>query len=98
MINVDNESKYFVTLFHFSSLPVSGVVPLDKKRGRVSNSVYTNTVAKISLAAPYTLSTLLRLKASHFKNWLALANKTYIPFDKAMKYHPADDKYKIGKN
>jgi trehalose/maltose hydrolase-like predicted phosphorylase len=60
--------------------------------------VYTNTIAKIALSAPYTMSSYLGLKSDHMKNWLAMANKTYIPFDEARKFHPEYDGYKIGKN
>ncbi|XP_033736118.1 protein-glucosylgalactosylhydroxylysine glucosidase-like [Pecten maximus] len=66
----------------------------DKSHYPVNNSVYTNSVAKISLLLPkYALSLINKTVDPQFEE---TANKTYIPFNDTGKWHPEFDGYKQG--
>uniref|UniRef100_A0A6Q2Y5Y2 Protein-glucosylgalactosylhydroxylysine glucosidase n=1 Tax=Esox lucius TaxID=8010 RepID=A0A6Q2Y5Y2_ESOLU len=73
---------------------ILGVMPPDEYYHNVNNSVYTNTVAKISLAFAVELASLLNYPAP--KEWKQIADKIKIPFDQEHNYHPEYDGYKKG--
>ncbi|XP_029953161.1 protein-glucosylgalactosylhydroxylysine glucosidase [Salarias fasciatus] len=68
-----------------------GVMPPDEYYYNVNNSVYTNTVAKLSLQFAVELADLLQHPAP--KEWLEVAENIKIPFDNALQYHPEYDGY-----
>ena len=68
-------------------------MPPDEDNTRVNNSVYTNEVARLSLAAPEYIFSLLNKSETH---WKQFADNIYMPFDKDHHYHPEFDGYKYG--
>ncbi|OWF37121.1 Acid trehalase-like protein 1 [Mizuhopecten yessoensis] len=67
------------------------VMPPDEYHYPVNNSVYTNSVAKISLLLPkYALSLVNKTADPKFEE---NAKKTYIPFNDTGKWHPEFDGY-----
>lgn len=71
-----------------------GVMPPDEYYDNVNNSVYTNTVAKLSLQFAVELADLLQHPAP--KEWAEVAEHIKIPFDEALQYHPEYDGYVKG--
>lgn len=65
------------------------VMPPDEDRGVVNNSVYTNVIAKLNLEFASKI-----LKEAP-KEWVTIATKIYIPFDKERQYHPEYDGYSL---
>ncbi|KAM9854097.1 protein-glucosylgalactosylhydroxylysine glucosidase [Aulostomus maculatus] len=68
-----------------------GVMPPDEYYYNVNNSVYTNTVAKLSLQFAVELADLLKHPAP--KEWQEVAEHIKIPFDQESQYHPEYDGY-----
>ncbi|KAK0142100.1 Protein-glucosylgalactosylhydroxylysine glucosidase [Merluccius polli] len=68
-----------------------GVMPPDEYYYNINDSVYTNTVAKISLQFAVELANLLKYPAP--KEWQEVADHMKIPFDQKSKYHPEYDGY-----
>ncbi|XP_060072816.1 protein-glucosylgalactosylhydroxylysine glucosidase-like [Ylistrum balloti] len=67
------------------------VMPPDEYHYPVNNSVYTNTVAKISLLLPkYALPMINRTPNPQFE---MVANKTFVPFNDTGDWHPEYDGY-----
>lgn len=73
---------------------IRNVMGPDEYHQNVSNSVYTNTVAQISLRLPSMLAKKSQLKVSD--KWLDIADKLVIPFDKKRNYYPEFEGYMIG--
>lgn len=71
-----------------------GVMPPDEYYYSVNNSVYTNTVAKLSLEFAVELADLLHHPAP--KEWKEVAENIKIPFDEELNYHPEYDNYTKG--
>ncbi|KAM9754785.1 protein-glucosylgalactosylhydroxylysine glucosidase isoform 1-T5 [Menidia menidia] len=71
-----------------------GVMPPDEYYYNVNNSVYTNTVAKLSLQFAVELADLLQHPAP--KEWQEVAGRLKIPFDQEFQYHPEFDGYSKG--
>lgn len=71
-----------------------GVMPPDEYYYNVNNSVYTNTVAKLSLQFAVELADLLQHPAP--KEWQEVAERINIPFDQESQYHPEFDGYNKG--
>ncbi|OWF37122.1 protein-glucosylgalactosylhydroxylysine glucosidase-like [Mizuhopecten yessoensis] len=70
---------------------INDVMPPDEYHYPVNNSVYTNSVAKISLLLPkYALPLINRKPDPRFED---IANKTFIPFNDTGKWHPEYDGY-----
>ncbi|KAL0968837.1 hypothetical protein UPYG_G00272530 [Umbra pygmaea] len=76
------------------SYHILGVMPPDEYYYNVNDSVYTNTVAKMSLQFAVELAALLRYPAP--AEWQTVADKIKIVFDQELKYHPEYDGYKKG--
>ena len=74
-------------------IDVTDVMPPDEPADIVNNSVYTNAIAQLSLAAPQYIFSLLNKSETHWKHF---ADNIYIPFDTANKYHPEYEGYKLG--
>ncbi|XP_056138113.1 protein-glucosylgalactosylhydroxylysine glucosidase [Lampris incognitus] len=91
-------ADYWVSRATWSSLDQSyhilGVMPPDEYYYNVNDSVYTNAVAKLSLQFAVELADLIQYPAP--KEWIEVAEKIIIPFDKELKYHPEYDGYKKG--
>ncbi|XP_046585029.1 protein-glucosylgalactosylhydroxylysine glucosidase-like [Haliotis rubra] len=73
---------------------IRGVMPPDEYHYNVSNSVYTNTVAKLSLLTGVYATRMARQTPPGY--WQDIADNMYIPFDDKLQYHPEFDTYKIG--
>lgn len=73
---------------------ILGVMPPDEYYYNVNNSVYTNTVAKLSLEFAVELADLLQQPAP--KEWKEVAEHLKIPFDEELNYHPEYDGYVRG--
>ncbi|XP_071079962.1 protein-glucosylgalactosylhydroxylysine glucosidase-like [Haliotis cracherodii] len=73
---------------------IHGVMPPDEYHYNVSNSVYTNTIAKLSLLTGVYASKMAGQVAPD--NWQDIADNMYIPFDDKLQYHPEFDTYTIG--
>lgn len=73
---------------------ILGVMPPDEYYFNVNNSVYTNTVAKLSLEFAVELADLLQQPAP--KEWKEVAENLKIPFDEEFNYHPEYDGYVRG--
>lgn len=71
-----------------------GVMPPDEYYHNVSNSVYTNTVAKFSLQFAVEVADLLQHPVP--KEWKEVAEHMKIPFDEESQYHPEYDGYVKG--
>lgn len=71
-----------------------GVMPPDEYYYNVNNSVFTNTVAKLSLQFAVELAALLQHPAP--KEWQEVAEHLKIPFDEEFQYHPEFDGYVKG--
>ncbi|XP_033736120.1 protein-glucosylgalactosylhydroxylysine glucosidase-like [Pecten maximus] len=70
---------------------INDVMPPDEYHYPVNNSVYTNSVAKISLLLPkYALSLINKTVDPQFEE---VAKKTYIPFNTTGKWHLEYDSY-----
>ncbi|XP_060072818.1 protein-glucosylgalactosylhydroxylysine glucosidase-like [Ylistrum balloti] len=70
---------------------IHDVMPPDEYHYPVNNSVYTNSVANISLLLPkYALSLVNRTVDPKFEQ---AAKKLYIPFNQTTKWHPEYDGY-----
>lgn len=70
---------------------INDVMPPDEYHYPVNNSVYTNSVAKISLLLPkYALPLINRRPDPRFED---MAKKTYIPFNTTGQWHPEYDGY-----
>uniref|UniRef100_A0A3Q2CXS6 Protein-glucosylgalactosylhydroxylysine glucosidase n=1 Tax=Cyprinodon variegatus TaxID=28743 RepID=A0A3Q2CXS6_CYPVA len=80
-----------VTCFIFLHL---GVMPPDEYYYNVNNSVYTNTVAKLSLQFAVELADLLQHPAPN--EWREVAEGISIPFDQELQFHPEFDGYSKG--
>lgn len=70
-------------------------MPPDEYHQRVNNSVYTNTVAKLSLLLPKYVNPLINRKV--YPQYEYVANMMYIPFNQTHNWHPEYDNYKQGK-
>ncbi|XP_060072814.1 protein-glucosylgalactosylhydroxylysine glucosidase-like [Ylistrum balloti] len=69
------------------------VIGPDKSHFPVNNSVYTNSVAKISLLLPkYALSLVNKTADPTFET---TAKQTYIPFNDTGRWHPEFDGYEL---
>lgn len=68
-----------------------GVMPPDEYYYNVNNSVYTNTVAKLSLEFAVELAELLQHPVP--AEWQQVAEHIKIPFDDESQYHPEFDGY-----
>ncbi|XP_061892002.1 protein-glucosylgalactosylhydroxylysine glucosidase [Entelurus aequoreus] len=73
---------------------ILGVMPPDEYYYNVSNSVYTNTVAKLSLQFAVELADLLKHPAPN--EWQDVAENLQIPFDQQSQYHPEFEGYTKG--
>ncbi|XP_072574425.1 protein-glucosylgalactosylhydroxylysine glucosidase isoform X1 [Paramormyrops kingsleyae] len=73
---------------------INGVMPPDEYYRNVDNSVYTNTVAKLSLQFAVDLAGQIGYPAP--PEWKCIADTLKIPFDSEAKYHPEFDGYKKG--
>ncbi|XP_033733626.1 protein-glucosylgalactosylhydroxylysine glucosidase-like [Pecten maximus] len=73
---------------------IHDVMPPDEYHYPVNNSVYTNSVAKISLLLPKYALSLINKTAD--PKWEETANKTYIPFNDTGNWHPEFDGYTQG--
>ncbi|XP_057693026.1 protein-glucosylgalactosylhydroxylysine glucosidase isoform X2 [Corythoichthys intestinalis] len=71
-----------------------GVMPPDEYYDNVNNSVYTNTVAKLSLQFAVELADLLEHPEP--KEWQDVADNFQIPFDQESLYHPEFEGYSKG--
>ncbi|XP_019712709.1 protein-glucosylgalactosylhydroxylysine glucosidase isoform X3 [Hippocampus comes] len=71
-----------------------GVMPPDEYYSNVNNSVYTNTVAKLSLQFAVLLADLLKHPAP--KEWEDIADNLLINFDQQSRYHPEFEGYSKG--
>ncbi|XP_034032237.1 protein-glucosylgalactosylhydroxylysine glucosidase isoform X2 [Thalassophryne amazonica] len=76
------------------SYHILDVIPPDEYHNSVNNSVYTNTVAKLSLQFAEELADLLQYPAP--KEWQEVAAHIKIPFDDEAQYHPEYDGYVKG--
>ncbi|MBN3294954.1 PGGHG glucosidase, partial [Amia calva] len=76
------------------SYHLTGVMPPDEYQRNVDNSVYTNTVAQLSLQFAVDLAAVLQVP--HPSQWQEIADKIKIPFDPEVKYHPEFDGYTAG--
>lgn len=73
---------------------IHDVMPPDEYHYPVNNSVYTNSVARISLLLPkYALSLINKTADPKLEE---IANNTYIPFNDTGKWHPEFDVYTQG--
>ena len=70
-------------------------MPPDEDCIKVNNSVYTNEVARIALAAPEYAFSLCNKTETHWKEF-AKPENIYMPFDEKRDYHPEYDGYKYG--
>lgn len=68
-----------------------GVMPPDEYYYNVNNSVYTNTVAKLSLQFAVELAEVLQHPVPD--QWKQVAEHIKIPFDQESQYHPEFDGY-----
>ncbi|XP_077596971.1 protein-glucosylgalactosylhydroxylysine glucosidase [Stigmatopora nigra] len=71
-----------------------GVMPPDEYYDNVNNSVYTNTVAKLSLQFAVELADFLQHPTP--KEWQDVADNLRIPFDQECLYHPEFEGYTKG--
>ncbi|XP_060072815.1 protein-glucosylgalactosylhydroxylysine glucosidase-like [Ylistrum balloti] len=72
---------------------INEVMGPDKSHFPVNNSVYTNSVAKISLLLPkYALSLINKTADPTFEE---TAKQTYIPFNDTGRWHPEFDGYEL---
>lgn len=71
-----------------------GVMPPDEYYYNVNNSVYTNTVAQLSLQFAVELADLLQHPAP--REWQEVASKIKILFDQESQYHPEYEGYTKG--
>lgn len=69
-------------------------MPPDEYHSNVANSVYTNSVARISLLLPAYAAELLNVTAP--AAWTEIAEKLRILYDTTHKYHPEYEGYEIG--
>ncbi len=74
---------------------ISGVMPPDEYHSNVNNSVYTNTIAKISLNLPTYAAQFINETVP--KNWTTIADNMFILFDEKNQYHPEYEGYPLGK-
>lgn len=70
-------------------------MPPDEHAGIVNNSVYTNTIAQMSLTAMEEIFQRVQKSQTYWKNY---ADNVYIPFNSKLKYHPEYDGYYKGKS
>ena len=70
-------------------------MPPDEYHEQTDNSVYTNTIAQISLNLPKYAGQFIN--ATVPSNWTDIANKMYILFDEKNQYHPEYEGYTLGK-
>ncbi|XP_064602978.1 protein-glucosylgalactosylhydroxylysine glucosidase-like [Liolophura sinensis] len=73
---------------------ISGVMPPGKSSFLVNNSMYTNSVANISLMLPHQLFPEQGIPFSD--KFKAYADSLFIPFDENLRFNPAFDKYQPG--
>ncbi|PIK33903.1 putative acid trehalase-like protein 1 [Apostichopus japonicus] len=73
---------------------IKDVMGPDEYHQNVTNSVYTNSIAKISLTLPSLAARKLGTVAS--PKWQEIADKLVIPFDPKKNYHPEFDGYQLG--
>ena len=86
---------YSITDNRSLCLLIVDVMGPDEDHFPVSNSAYTNMIAKIALLAPSQAYSLVNISVqSAYKKF---ADQIYIPFDKEKQYHPEYDGYAIGK-
>jgi trehalose/maltose hydrolase-like predicted phosphorylase len=75
-----------------------GVMPPDEHAQNINNSIYTNVGAKLSIQfARYAACLLGRNEKQEVPDdWLSVANRLYLPFDKQELYHPEYEGYMDG--
>ena len=71
-------------------------MPPDEYHSNVTNSVYTNTVAQLSLRLPEYAGKLINVSVP--STWSEIADKLAILYSDAHKYHPEFEGYTIGKS
>lgn len=75
----------------YLDFPPSGVQPPDEYHTDVNNSVFTNTVAKLSLENAARLASGPQADLYQF-----YADHVYIPFNETHQFHPEYDGYEEG--
>ncbi|XP_048736070.2 protein-glucosylgalactosylhydroxylysine glucosidase-like isoform X2 [Ostrea edulis] len=73
---------------------IYNVMPPDEEHQQVNNSVYTNTVAKLSLELPEFIDGILGQQSKAL--YKEVADRLYIPFNETGQYHPEYDGYPLG--
>lgn len=73
---------------------LTDVMPPDEEHQQVNNSVYTNTVAKLSLELPEFIDGILGQQSKAL--YKEVADRLYIPFNETGQYHPEYDGYPLG--
>ncbi|XP_071807639.1 protein-glucosylgalactosylhydroxylysine glucosidase-like [Asterias amurensis] len=91
-------AKYWESRVVFNSATglydIHGVMPPDEYHSNVTNSVYTNTVAQLSLRLPEYAGKLINVSVP--STWSKIADKLVILYSDAHKYHPEFEGYTIG--
>lgn len=70
---------------------INNIMPPDEYHQSVNNSVYTNTIAQISLRLPAYAASLINKSVP--KKWVEIADELVIPFDHRLQYHPEFEGY-----
>ncbi|XP_036884364.1 protein-glucosylgalactosylhydroxylysine glucosidase isoform X2 [Sturnira hondurensis] len=73
---------------------LKGVMPPDEYHSGVTNSVYTNVLARNSLRFAAALAQDLGQPVP--RQWLEVADKIKVPFDVTRNFHPEFDGYELG--
>nr|XP_054758478.1 protein-glucosylgalactosylhydroxylysine glucosidase-like [Lytechinus pictus] len=87
----ENKVEYNQTLEAYT---ISNVMPPDEYHESVNNSVFTNSIAQISLRLPAYAASLINKSVP--AEWAVIADNMFIPFDHKLQYHPEFEGYTPG--
>ncbi|XP_038059781.1 protein-glucosylgalactosylhydroxylysine glucosidase-like isoform X2 [Patiria miniata] len=91
-------AKYWESRVEFNNASgyyeIKGVKPPDEYHSNVNNSVYTNSVAQVSLLLPAYAGKFINVTAP--PAWTEIADKLLILYNTTHEYHPEYEGYEIG--